>query len=135
MALPNIAAAVLGRVGTAFKGAKKAAKVKGYKAKEAIRVGKGKLKYKTATGVKTAAAKTAKKFPKTAAGAKKAKRGVSAGFSTFAKSKSGIGIKRAKAKTGKYLDKNLGMISVASSAGFVGGLTVPRNNNKKNPYA
>ena len=105
------AASMAGRAGAYVKkaqGLKRAAKVKGYKAKEALRVGKGKLKYKTA-----------KKFPKTAAGAKRARTGFGAGFSTFAKTKSG-----------KHITKYRGSYAAGATA-----LGYEATKPKKNPYA
>ena len=75
MSYVTIMRAALGKASMA---AKKGAKVKGFKAKEAFRVGKGKLKYKTAT-----------KFPGATAKAKKTSSALAAGFNTFAKSKTG----------------------------------------------
>ena len=40
-------------------------------------------------------------------------------------------MKRVKGKTGKYLDKNLGIIGVSSSAGFIGGASVAKKENKR----
>lgn len=111
MVAPFVWAASLLRTGSVAKkaaGAAKAARATGYKAKEAFRVTKGKIKYKTG-----------KKFPKTAAGAKKARTGFAAGFDTFAKTKSG-----------KHINKWRGTYAAGATA-----LGYEATKPKKNPYA
>ena len=111
---------------SAISGLTKTAKVKGYKAKEAFRVGKGKAKY----AASKVPGQIAGKFPKTAAKAGKYKKATGDAFKTFGKTKSGIKMKIAKGKANKYLNNNLGTITTAGGVGYLGGLAVPRKEKK-----
>ena len=111
---------------SALTGLTRTAKVKGYKAKEAFRVGKGKAKY----AASKVPGNIASKFPKTAATAGKYKTDTGDAFKTFGKTKSGIKMKMAKSKANKYLNNNLGTIATAGGIGYLGGLAVPKKEKK-----
>jgi hypothetical protein len=111
--------------------AKTGAKVKGYKAKEAFRVTKGKTKY----AASKLPGKAASKFPKTAAKAGKYKKASEDAFKTFGKTKSGIKLKTAGKKANSYLDKNLGTILVSGSTGLLAGGYLTNNQKKKKKNA